>query len=126
MGNFCKLCGATSQLTKHHILPKGHPERYHKDYITILCEECHSHYSRLEYERGRFRFIPRNGRNNIAYHPANEVQDVCSDEQSQIPTLHNVGDDKSRMVSPFEAKRTRYANNVRGRRKHNHRSSNGH
>jgi 5-methylcytosine-specific restriction endonuclease McrA len=38
----CRLCGSKKNLTIHHIFPKGSPERYKDENLTVLCRQCHN------------------------------------------------------------------------------------
>src|SRR3990167_9867600 len=95
---FCKLCGTTEELTNHHIWEKGHPYRHHKDYITILCDECHQHYSRLEFSRGR------------------AVKNASPNDRQKFQPCSAIGKNNTRMVGTAKAHIARTPRNGRGRR----------
>ena len=46
----CAVCGATEQLTVHHVIPpKGNAELfYEKQNLTVLCKQCHDRITIME------------------------------------------------------------------------------
>ncbi len=39
----CQRCGRQPAVEAHHMLPKGHPDRYEWRYMQALCRRCHIH-----------------------------------------------------------------------------------
>lgn len=58
--NLCVVCGATEDLTRHHIIPYCYIKNIKTDVrfdvvndIFLLCDPCHTSYERLSYEKKR-------------------------------------------------------------------------